>query len=122
MTDLSLSEVAALVQATIDKHPDWVNPTFGPFCRYTSRDGKGHCIIGQVALENGWRVPAFEEIGQAPAVAIEMSWPISSEAASFLGHVQAIADDLARPHEEGLAVWGDIDITLIAQEMEQNDQ
>lgn len=78
MTDLSLSEVAALVQATIDKHPGWVNPTFGPFCRYTSRDGKQHCVIGQVALENGWRVPDFHEIRGASAVAIGMSWPITS--------------------------------------------
>lgn len=86
--------VKAAVLAVIDAHPDRINPTNGDGqCLYTDPDDPDcHCLIGQVAADQGWQVPGPECTRPAFGAAEEYGWPVTTEAADLLSAAQEYAD------------------------------
>lgn len=97
-TLMTRDEVVAALLATIDAHPNAVNPRTsgspGAPCVYTDRrDRSSHCLVGQVAADLGWKVPGpYAE--SAPGVqAVRLGWPITQSAAGALSVAQSKADN-----------------------------
>lgn len=103
---LDVDDVQVLVQAVIDKYPDNVNPVgMGGVCVYD--DGHGHhCLVGQLVVDQGWNLPDDNE--SAFEAALEAGWPVTYDAAKFLGNVQSQAD--GGPSRKPIP-WRDVDLT-----------
>lgn len=103
------------VLATIDAHPDGINPRMGKgACRYTATsDPDWHCLIGQMAADRGWKVPGPEYVGGPASVADLFDWPVADAAAEAMEEAQRLAD-LAQLDEKR---WSDIrdDIAALAE-------
>lgn len=89
-TTEAITKLAALIAA----NPDAVNPLYrdGKSCVYTGTDGKSHCIVGQLAADEGWDIPGPGEPGEYADDMTEWEWPIDTDTADYLAAVQKIAD------------------------------
>ena len=58
---ITLEKAKEMVRSAVERYPNRVNPTEGgrnPLsCLYTSRNGKSHCIAGQVFADAGVAMP-----------------------------------------------------------------
>lgn len=102
---LTADELAPMVARIIERMPDVCNPRdipddMGSTCLYTSSDGQSHCLVGQLAADNGWKVPGRSYREGAPSASRKYGWPINHGAEEYLRTLQLQAD------EGGL--WGDI--------------
>ena len=98
MTDTVLlgpKALSALLLDIVRRMPGNTNPRKGRSCRYTSpTDPDRHCLIGQLAAEQGWDLgmcPTITGLGAA-TMARQLSWPVTSRGAGYLREVQALAD------------------------------
>ncbi len=111
---LDVDDLRPLLLDIIDRMPDAVNPldTGEMVCLYTDpNDHDRHCLIGQLAAEMGWSVPDAVEDGGATGVAREYGWPVTVEAAEFLGDAQSAADGLVLGEPRS---WADIRPEVVA--------
>jgi hypothetical protein len=92
---LGPNELRPLLRQVIDANPDAVNPrTNHNWCLYTDPDDpKRHCIIGQLALNQGWTVPGPEIMGAASSVVYECGWPVSDDGGFYLDDIQMEIDN-----------------------------
>ena len=112
--DLGPAELRPLVLDIIARMPDARNPTeedYPSVCLYTDPDDPSrHCIAGQLAASEGWRVPGPNVLSGACAVADDYGWPLSAEATVALRRVQAAADS-------GVRSWGSPEVRAAIEAM-----
>lgn len=89
---LGPDELRPMLQAVIDAHPDALNATTARgFCVYTDPDDPArHCLIGQLATEQGWPLPNVNV--NADGAAERGRWPVTAAGAALLADVQEQAD------------------------------
>lgn len=90
------AEVRDLLLDVIARHPDNVNPfeEDGLNCAYTDpKDPERHCLIGQLVAEQGWAMPSPEHNANAAFVAGTHHWPLTADAADWIGDAQEAADN-----------------------------
>jgi len=95
-------ELRDLLLGIVDRMPDNRNPVglYGS-CVFDDGDGR-HCIIGQLAYEQGWRSPGsnpFANEWDASKAASYYGWPVTPVGGEMLDRVQAAADT-------GPMLWG----------------
>ena len=103
-------KVRELLGDIIDRFPDSTNPTDGGrHCVYTKAVGTEgppqHCLIGQLAAEQGWADPGFCS-DRVTVVAKRLRWPITDDALDVLRAAQNRADDNTRRWAEVRAPEG----------------
>lgn len=98
--DQTIMDVPELRDKLLDivrRFPENVNPQApatadsSPHCIYDDGEGN-HCLIGQLAFEQGWRVPGYYETMSADTVAVQYSWPVNKNGKDYLRRIQGIAD------------------------------
>lgn len=121
---LNTQDIKALLADIIARFPDTVNPVRprseieqedGDYvCLYTDPDNRDrHCIVGQLAVELEWGLPALGNTKSAPVVADNLGWPVTQAGAAFLGQVQSRADGVTNEINPGPVPWGTIDLEEI---------
>ena len=100
---LTIPEVRELLCDIVRRMPDAVNPTneYGS-CVYDDGAGR-HCLIGQLAHEQGWPMPTFggsDRESTADVVALTFQWPVEGSVADYLAEVQEAADVFCSPWDE----------------------
>lgn len=112
---LGPTDLKPLLDAIIADNPDTRNPYSTDLfsCLYTDPDEPSrHCIIGQLASEQGWELPdvADECTDSADVVARAKRWPVDDDARWKLSMVQMAADGVLDEDDPFPAPWGTIDL------------
>lgn len=94
---IGLDKTKELVRDAVKRYPNRINPTrgFGGGCAYTSKNGKTHCIAGQVFADLGLPVPPHDYYGAVDdlvEVVPETVERFSPEALDYLLGAQSIFD------------------------------
>jgi len=91
---MNLDEFKTKIIAVMEADPNAVNPMNERMCLYTSIDGKSHCVIGQLAANEGWHIPPFDWFGYASGCVIPFGWPVDEGVEEYMDEVQGYADTL----------------------------
>jgi hypothetical protein len=110
-TLLGPNDLRLLLRQTIATHPYNTNPTDSEgTCVYTDpNDPSRHCIIGQLAADQGWFLPEerlADNEAKVAMVAKKLNWPVSDAGWGFLDRVQSKADSNRGP----LSQWKEIEL------------
>lgn len=97
------------------RFPDNVNPldAEGTACLYSTADpaDDSHCIVGQLAAEQGWTVPPPDCTINADGAATWYDWPVTGDAAIYLSTVQICADNVSTQTCQANPIpWKDIEL------------
>jgi hypothetical protein len=96
-TLLGPDDLRLLLRQVIDANPNSTNPTIdGDTCIYTDPNNLDrHCIIGQLATNQGWTLPhmgSIENRAEARVIAKTYKWPVDNAGLNFLREIQEEAD------------------------------
>ena len=122
-TDLLTPEdLLPLIQDIARRMPDAKNPVkmndgtgmAAYVCLYTDpNDTERHCIVGQLASEQGWQMPPIGNTESAGHNAVVLNWPVNARAAGVLSSLQTVADGDAFGSTVTTKAWGDIDLSSV---------
>jgi len=108
---LSFDDTRALLLDIIRRYPDNRNPLSdnGLICLYTNAAGR-HCLIGQLAYEQGWEMPSdTRQYLGAATQATDLRWPLSPEAVDLATYAQSVADQRIKVGDPARPAWGKLD-------------
>lgn len=97
-TTYNAEQVTDMLLAIADANPDRKNPTNGNGeCLYfaATPDGAARCVVGQLAADKGWQLPAPGVVEGAGFIAGEFGWPVDWAGRERLTALQNIFDNAA---------------------------